>query len=63
METVGKILWILMFLTPLITLPLCWKLLPLNKIVRIVIGLLLAIGLSFILYFVCLAILVDAIRT
>jgi hypothetical protein len=57
MDTLGKILWFLMFATPLVTIPLTWKFLKIKKVYRIVIGLVLAIFLSFFLYFFSLEII------
>ena len=54
METLGQILWFAMFLTPVVTIPLVWKLLPGNKIVRVLLGLLLAACLSFFLFYISL---------
>ena len=57
MDTLGQILWFLMFGTPLITLPIVWKLSEQKKIVRILIELLAAITLSFFLYLISLSII------
>jgi hypothetical protein len=57
MDTLGKILWIAMFLTPLLTIPLAWKFLEIKKIYRILFGLIVALFLSFILYHVSLGII------
>lgn len=57
MDTLGQILWFLMFATPLLTIPLVWKFSKQKKVVRILIGLALACVLSFVLYFVSLAII------
>jgi len=57
MDTLGQVLWFSMFATPLITIPLMWKVLPINKVLRILIGLFLALVLSFLLYYVSLRII------
>lgn len=57
MDVLGQFLWFLMFGTPLITIPLTWKLSNQKKVVRILIGLVLALILSFLLYFISLAII------
>ncbi len=56
-DSIGQILWFLMFLSPLICLFLCWKFLEIKKLFRILIGLLLGIAISFILYSISLAII------
>jgi len=57
MDSLGQILWFSMFITPLLTIPLAWRLLPINKIYRIIAGLLFALMLSFFLYHISLAII------
>jgi len=57
MDTLGQILWFLMFGTPLITIPIVWKFSKRKKIVRFLIGLLIAIILSFFLYHISLSII------
>ena len=57
MDTIGKTLWILMFCTPLITVPLAWKFGKLKKVMRVIIGLLTALMLSFFLYHLSLAVI------
>lgn len=56
-DIIGQILWFLMFLSPLICIILCWKFLKNKKLYRIIIGLILGIIVSFILYFMSLAII------
>jgi hypothetical protein len=57
MDIIGQILWFAMFLTPVVTIPLAWKLLPFKKVYRIIIGLLISLLLSFLFYHICLAII------
>ena len=58
LDVLGQTLWVLMFVTPLITIPIAWKLLSdQRKIARIMIGLGLAIVFSFFFYFTSLEIL------
>ncbi|MEI8204716.1 MAG: hypothetical protein WCH34_16980 [Bacteroidota bacterium] len=56
-DIVGQVLWVVMFITPLLTIPFAWRYFKVGKALRIVIGLILAASLSFFLYFICLAIL------
>lgn len=56
-DIIGQILWFLMFLSPLICIFLFWKFLEIKKLYRIIIGLLLGVIISFILYFISLAII------
>jgi hypothetical protein len=53
----GQILWFAMFGTPLLTIPLAWRIMDIKKVYRVVIGLLFALILSFILYHVSLTII------
>ena len=57
MDIIGQILWFLMFGTPLITIPIVWKISKQKKIIRILIGLGLAIVISFFLYHISLEII------
>jgi hypothetical protein len=56
-DRLGEILWFAMFATPLLTIPFAWKWLSIKKIYRVVVGLLLAVILSFILYYLSLGII------
>ncbi len=56
MDLLGQILWYTMFLTPLFTIPLVWRVMNTNKIYRMIVGLLFALLLSFILYHINVAI-------
>ena len=57
MDTLGQILWIAMFLTPLITIPIVWRYKEMSKVSRILIGLFLAGVISVSLYNISLDIL------
>lgn len=57
MDILGQILWFLMFVTPLITIPIVWKISKQKKILRIFIGLGFAIVISFFLYHISIRIL------
>jgi len=57
MDTRGQILWFAMFGTPILTIPLAWRLLPMRKFFRVVVGLIFALLLSFFLYHISLAII------
>jgi hypothetical protein len=51
-DIVGQILWYVMFFTPLITIPIVWRLNSQNKIIKFLIGLILAFILSSLLYYI-----------
>lgn len=57
MDLLGQILWFAMFGTPILTIPLAWRLMDTKKIYRIIVGLILAAVLSFFLYNISLAII------
>lgn len=57
MDTIGQIFWYVIPLTPLLTIPLVWRLSKVRKIVRVGIGLGFALLLSFIFYLISLAII------
>lgn len=57
MDTLGKILWMAMFLTPLATIPISWKLIPAKGIYKIITGLVFAALLSFLLYYISLSLI------
>ncbi len=57
MDILGQILWFLMFGTPLITIPIVWRISKQKKVIRILIGLGLAIVMSFFLYHISLGII------
>jgi len=51
MDKLASVLLFCMFLTPLITVPLVWKYSSQKKYVRVIIGVLLAIVLSCLLFY------------
>ncbi|HAP00476.1 MAG TPA: hypothetical protein DCQ93_01000 [Bacteroidetes bacterium] len=55
-DRIGEAIWFMMFLTPLITIPLVWRLSKARKIFRIIIGLVLAFALSLFFFFISLGI-------
>ena len=57
MDLIGYILWFAMFATPILTIPLAWRLMDKKKIYRIILGLLFALLLSFFLYHISLGII------
>ena len=57
MDILGETLWFMAFGTPLITIPLIWRYSDIPKWKRVCAGLLLAAGLSFLLYHISLAII------
>jgi phosphotransferase system glucose/maltose/N-acetylglucosamine-specific IIC component len=56
-DLIGEIFWYLLFITPLITFPIVFKLSKGNNIYKIIIGILLALVLSVVFYFISLSIL------
>src|SRR5688572_8528078 len=56
-DLLGKILWFLMFITPLITIPLVWWAFKVQKTFRVIIGLALAGFISFFLYHISLSLI------
>ena len=56
MDTIGEILWFIMFGTPLITIPLVWRFSKQKKALRVLIGLILALVLSFALFHISISI-------
>ncbi len=57
MDFLGQILWFAMFGTPILTIPLAWRLMDTKKIYRVILGLLLSLILSFFLYYISIAII------
>jgi uncharacterized membrane protein (UPF0136 family) len=57
MDTLGQILWFAMFGTPILTIPLAWRLMKTKKVIRVLVVLLFAGLLSFLLYYWSLAII------
>jgi hypothetical protein len=56
-DKIGQILWYSIPFTPLITIPITWRLIKKKWYIRIIIGLLIAGGLSILLYGLSLAII------
>ncbi len=56
-DKIGQILWCSIPFTPLITIPVIWRLIKKKWYIRIIIGLLIAGGLSILLYGLSLAII------
>jgi membrane protein DedA with SNARE-associated domain len=56
MDSIGKLLWYCVFLTPLFTVPWVWKHSDAKKIVKIIVGLVLACLFSFILFYLSIMI-------
>ncbi|MBK9246985.1 MAG: hypothetical protein IPM69_02460 [Ignavibacteria bacterium] len=57
MDILGQILWVFVFASPLIIVPLVWQFSEQKKAIRLLVGLLLAGFISLILCFVSLAII------
>jgi hypothetical protein len=57
MDIIGERCWYMMFVTPLIGIPIVWKFSSQTNGVKLLIGLLLAFALSVFLFFFSLAIL------
>lgn len=57
MDLLGQILWFSMFGTPFFTIPLAWRLMDTRKIFRVIVGLFIALVLSFFLYHISLAVI------
>jgi hypothetical protein len=57
MDFLGQLIWVAMFLTPVLTIPLAWRLMDVRKVYRLLTGILIAALLSIILYFISLAII------
>jgi hypothetical protein len=57
MDILGQVLWYLVFLTPLITIPITWQLRNIRKIYRVLLGLLIALVLSILLCYISLEII------
>jgi hypothetical protein len=62
-DIVGTVLWFATFVTPLVTIPLVWKTFKVRIIYRVLIGVVLALCISFFTYHewrVCRQALCDA---
>jgi hypothetical protein len=57
MDTFAQIILVSIFITPFITIPLVWRYSSLNKVIRVLIGCLLAIPLSYIFWQISLLII------
>jgi hypothetical protein len=57
MDTLGQILWFAMFGTPILTIPIAWRLMNTKKIYRVLVGFLIAVFISFLLYQISLAVI------
>lgn len=57
MDTVGQILWLVMFVTPLLTIPLAWRFFQVRKVYRVIMGFIIAAFLSFVLFHISLEII------
>jgi hypothetical protein len=57
LDLVGQFFWILMFIMPLVTVLIIWKMSETNKIILVIIGVLVGSFFSVICYFISLAIL------
>jgi tryptophan-rich sensory protein len=55
-DAIGQIFWYAIFFTPLITIPLMWKNKTIKKATRVVMGLFLAMILSFLFFFISISI-------
>lgn len=53
-DTIGKLLWYAVFLTPLIAFPLVWRNKNPKVVTRIVMGIVLSCVLSVIFYGICI---------
>jgi hypothetical protein len=50
LDTIGKVLWYVMFFTPVITIPIFWKYWRGNKIEKIIAGSVCAVLISVLLF-------------
>lgn len=57
MDLLGQALWLLMFVIPIVIMPLLWRRKKLPKIHRIIYGVVIAVLCSVILYFISLSII------
>ena len=56
-DIIGQCFWWLMFVTPIIFVPIAYKKIGGKRIIRVVIGLVISIIASIVLYFLSLSIL------
>jgi hypothetical protein len=57
LDLIGQFFWMLMFIMPLVTVLIIWKMSETNKIMLVIIGLLVGSFFSVLCYFISLAIL------
>lgn len=57
MDLLGQLLWYAIFITPVLAIPLAWRLMDTRKIYRLLAGLFFAAVLSTFLYLISLAII------
>jgi hypothetical protein len=57
LDLIGQFFWILMFIIPLVTVLIVWKMSATNKILLVIIGVLVGSFFSVLCYFISLAIL------
>jgi hypothetical protein len=57
LDLIGQFFWILMFIMPLVTVLIVWKMSATNKILLVIIGVLVGSFFSVLCYFISLAIL------
>jgi hypothetical protein len=57
LDLLGHFFWILMFIMPLVTVLIVWKMSATNKILLVIIGVLVGSFFSVLCYFISLAIL------
>lgn len=57
LDLIGQFFWMLMFIMPLVTVLIVWKMSMTNKILLVIIGVLVGSFFSVLCYFISLAIL------
>ncbi len=57
LDLIGQFFWILMFIMPLVTVLIVWKMSATNKILLVIFGVLVGSFFSVLCYFISLAIL------
>ncbi|MEY3845422.1 MAG: hypothetical protein RL293_1844 [Bacteroidota bacterium] len=57
LDLIGQFFWMLMFIMPLVTVLIVWKMSATNKIILVIIGVLVGSFFSVLCYFISLAIL------
>ncbi len=56
-DTIGEIFWFTMFLAPIIIMFFVWKFLKIEKIYRIIIGIILGLFISLLCYYISMGII------